>query len=276
MLERPILLITSTTASVQMRLYMLADAGTPHGRHYVVLRRHGGFWYLPSVRGQWAEIPRDTLIMAYHGWHYTAVASVGGASGRTGQSTEARATTPCEAGYPGGREEGRPHTVQEVPRDRAADMLYGRANFGNTCTINALAQAFLCPIIEDFGRGLEHWDPDRTTLCNSLVGASTARGPEGMARASAALRAAMEDGGREQLHMVIGNVGADPGPQLDMEEMMERSLTMIRQEHPGTMRSIDWHIACQGLCRNEECARYGRVVTTIVSCNPVVLQPCPT
>ena len=73
--------------------------------------------------------------------------------------------------------------------------------------------------------------------------------------------------------MVFGN---EHGPQLDMEEMMERSLTMIRQEHPGTMRSIDWHIACQGLCRNEECARYGRVVATIVACNPIVLQPCPT
>ena len=106
MLERPILLIIGTTASVQMRLYTLADAGTPHGRHYVVLRRHGGFWYLPSVRGQWAEIPRDTLIMAYHGWHYTAVARVGSASGQTGQSTAARATTPSEAGDPGGREEG--------------------------------------------------------------------------------------------------------------------------------------------------------------------------
>ena len=44
MLERPVLLITGTTASVQMRLYTLADAEAPHGRHYVVLRKREGFW----------------------------------------------------------------------------------------------------------------------------------------------------------------------------------------------------------------------------------------
>ena len=86
----------------------------------------------------------------------------------------------------------------------------------------------------------------------------------------------MEDGGREQQGMVIGNVGAEHGPQLDMEEMMERSLTMIRKEHPGIMRSIDWHLACQGLCRNEECTRCGRVMMTTVSCNQVIVQLCPT
>ena len=119
-------------------------------------------------------------------------------------------------------------------------MLYGLANFGNTCTINALAQAFLCPIIEDFGRGLGQWDPDGTTLCNSLVGASTARGPDGRAQASAALRAAMEDRGQGQLRMTVGHDLEEHGPQLDMEEMMERALTMIRREHPRVLRSIDW------------------------------------
>ena len=58
-----------------------------------------------------------------------------------------------------------------------------------------LAQAVLCPILEDLGRDFGQWDPEGTTLCNSLVGASTARGLEGRAEASAALKAAMEDGG---------------------------------------------------------------------------------
>ena len=103
-------------------------------------------------------------------------------------------------------------------------------NFGNTCAINALAQALLCPIIEDFDRGLGQWDSEDETLCGALVGASTARGPDGRAQASAALTRAMEDGGQGQLRMAIGNYfeeHGEHGPQLDMEEMMERALTMI-------------------------------------------------
>ena len=76
--------------------------------------------------------------------------------------------------------------------------------------------------------------------------------------------------------MVLGNNGPEPGPQLDMEEMLDRSLTMIRQEEPEVMRFIDWHIACQSMCLNEECTRYGQSGTTAVSCNPVVMQACPT
>ena len=85
----------------------------------------------------------------------------------------------------------------------------------------------------------------------------------------------MEDGGRGQLRMVVGHDVDEIEPQLNIEQMMERALTMIGHEHPRIVRSIDWHITYQGLCRNEECAPYGCFVTTTVSCNPVVLQPCP-
>ena len=42
LLERPILLIIGTTASVQLWLYTLADAGAPHGGHYMVRRGDSG------------------------------------------------------------------------------------------------------------------------------------------------------------------------------------------------------------------------------------------
>ena len=101
----------------------------------------------------------------------------------------------------------------------STDRNYGLVNFGNTCTVNALAQAVLCPIVEDLGRDFGEWDPEGTTLCNSLVGASTAREPAGRAAASTALKVAMQDGGGELQRMVLGNIGPEPGPELDLEEM---------------------------------------------------------
>ena len=41
LLRRPVLLICGTTASVQMRLDMLASEDSPHGRHYRVERKNG-------------------------------------------------------------------------------------------------------------------------------------------------------------------------------------------------------------------------------------------
>ena len=75
--------------------------------------------------------------------------------------------------------------------------------------------------------------------------------------------------------MMVGHDADELGPQLDMEQMMERALTMIRHEHPRILRSIDWHMTCLGICRSRGCRLDGCFVTTSVSSNPVVLQPCP-
>ena len=273
-LKRPVLLITGTTASIQMRLYTLPDEKDPHGRHLAVQRRGTGFWYRPAIREQWVEVPEDALILAFHGWHYTTVRRWGPARRPVGHAT-ARATTPARANDPGGREDGQPGEARELLRDWAVDNIHGLANFRNTCAINALAQALLCPIIEDFGRGLGQWDSEDETLCGALVGASTARGPDGRAQASATLTRAMEDGGQEQLRMAIGNNLEEHGPQLDMEEMMERALAMVRGEHPDLLTSVDWQVACLGICRNGECGRLDGEVRTTVPCNPIALQPRP-
>ena len=50
---------------------------------------------------------------------------------------------------------------------------------------------------------------------------------------------------------------------------------MIRREHPRVLRSIDWHVTCQGICRSEGCALNGCFVQTTVSCNLVALPRCP-
>ena len=234
------------------------------------------FYYHPSKREPWTRIPSDTLILAHHGWHYTAAVRRRGTGEQAGDQTAARATTPSDAGLPSLRWVDESYAIQRALQGWAHDRNYGLVNFGNTCTVNALAQAVLCPIVEDLGPTFEAWDPEGTTLCNSLIGASSEREPGGRAAASAALKAAMEDGGGELQQMVLGNNGPEPWPQLDMEDMLERSLTMIRQEEPGVMRCIDWHIACQGMCCNVDCRRYGRSGTANVSCNPVVMQPCPT
>ena len=233
--------------------------------------RSGDFYYLPGKREPWTRIPSNTLILAHHGWHYTAAVRREGPIGQAGRQTVARATTPSIAGSPCRGRDDRSHALQRAVQGWSYDPAYGLANFGNTCTVNALAHAVLCPIVKDLGRAFEAWDPEGTTLCNSLVGASTEWEPAGKAAASAALKAAMEDRGGELQHMVLGNNGPEPGPQLAMEEMLERSLTMIRQEEPGVMRFVDRHIACQSMCLNEECTRYGRAGTIAVSCNPVVM-----
>ena len=150
LLQRPILLICGTTASVQMRLNTLAAEGAPPGRHYKVRRRDGDIFH--GRREPWTKIPDDTLILCHHGWHYTATTRVGGAPGQTGDRTAARATTPSEAGSPGIRGEGRSPAAQTALQEWSTDQTYSMANFGNTCTISAPARAVLCPILEDFGR----------------------------------------------------------------------------------------------------------------------------
>ena len=64
------------------------------------------------------------------------------------------------------------------------------------------------------------------------------------------------------------------GPQLDMEEMMERALTMIGLEHPRVLRSIEWQPTCVGMCRSEGCVLSGCYVQSRVPCNPIALPPC--
>ena len=155
------------------------------------------------------------------------------------------------------------------------DLDHGLINYGNICTVNVLAQAVLCPIVEDINKTFEAWDPEGSTLCNALLGVSAERGLMGRAAASAALKAAIENGGDLLQRMKLGHDGPGLGPQLDMEDMMERAFTTLRQEDPMVMRCIDWHIACQGTCGNLECPRFRRSVTVNVSCNPVVMQPCP-
>ena len=84
---------------------------------------------------------------------------------------------------------------------------------------------------------------------------------------------AVEDGGRNQLHMAIGNNLGGQGQQLDIEEMMERALTMIGGERPELLTAVDWHVASLGVCRNRECGRLDSEMCTAVPCNPIALRP---
>ena len=147
---------------------------------------------------------------------------------------------------------------------------------GNTCAANALAQAVLNPVAEAYRRRVIPPGPSpslgHTPLLESLVGLATQRGSSNRHWMSVAVCGAIALGRGELPPIQIGPSGRIPGPLLDLEEILQRSLNTLRAEDPATMATVDWSASCHGTRHNPDCGNQGRAVDTEVPCNPILMR----
>ena len=103
----------------------------------------------------------------------------------------------------------------------------------------------------------------------------TQRGDPKRTLLSAALCRAVAAGGVDMGQIKVGRLGTGPGPQVDMEEIMERSLAILRGEDAAMLSGLSWTATCHNQCDNPEWNYHGPFVASTRSCNPVLVHTQP-